>query len=142
MAHTISGTLSVEGRLHGTNNQWHIVCGRQATWHKQSVAHYLWKAGYMAHTISGTLSVECRLHGIHNQWNIVCGMQATWHTQSVAHCLWKAGYMEHTISGTLSVEDSQDLLFIATYVLKFRDIGNISKKMPSRFPLLHVRNQR
>ena len=38
MAHTISDTLSVEGRIHGTHNQWHIVCGRFA---KFAVYHHL-----------------------------------------------------------------------------------------------------
>jgi len=50
--------------------------------------------------------------------------------------------MAHTISGTFSVEDSQNVLFIATYMLQFHNIGRISKQMPCRFPLLHVRNQK
>lgn len=45
----------------------------------------------------------------------------------------KADYIAHTISGTLPVDNSQNLLFITTYMLKFHNMANITKQMPDRF---------
>ena len=48
---------------------------------------------------------------------MLLGTQATWHTQSVAHCLRKI---------------RKNLLFIATYVVQFHNIGDISTQIPCR----------
>ena len=45
----------------------------------------------------------------------------------------KAECIAHRISGRLSVEESQNLLFITTYVLQFRSTAKFTKTMSYRF---------
>jgi homoserine acetyltransferase len=53
----------------------------------------------------------------------------------------KAYCVAYTNSGTLTVEDSQNLLFITTYMTQSHNIANINKEIPDGFPPTHVGNE-
>jgi hypothetical protein len=49
----------------------------------------------------------------------------------------KADCTAHTVSGALSADDSQNLPFIAIYMVQFH-VANTTKQMPDQFLSTHV----